>query len=149
MRTNYARRDRLFDEHGFTLIEMLVVIIIIGILALIAIPVYLSQRQQAYSAAVKSDLRNAANFEELYLTDTGSYGPLGQVQLTEPKLNVSKGDTVTLVLYEGDDGYCLSASHSGSSTTWYYDSRSGGLQPNGSTGCPVTTGGTPGDSISG
>ena len=139
------RNDR---DDGFTLVELLVVILIIGILAGIALPVFLNQRQHGYDAAAKSDMRNLAGFEEIYLSDTNSYGTIAQVQAAEPTLHISPGVTLSVVSYDTVKGYCLSAKHTASPSTWYYDSQSGGLQPKGSAGCPVTAG-VPGDSVTG
>ncbi|MBV9872430.1 MAG: prepilin-type N-terminal cleavage/methylation domain-containing protein [Frankiaceae bacterium] len=136
-------------ESGFTLIELLVVIIIIGILAAIAIPVFLHQRQKAGDAAAKNDMRNLAGFEEIYLLDADSYGTIAQIQALEPHVNVSHDDTLSVVRYNGASGFCLSAHVLSSNDTWYYDSQGGGLQPKGTTDCPVTRTGTPGDSLSG
>jgi type IV pilus assembly protein PilA len=133
---------------GFTLIELLVVIIIIGILAAIAIPVYLKQRQQAYDAQAKSDIKVLADFEETYLTNSGTYADLGVLDLDGERLLPSKNDTVTVV-WTSSSAYCLSAKAAGSTRTWYYDSQAGGLQPVGSAGCPVTTTGTAGSSRTG
>jgi len=63
------------EEAGFTLIEILVVIIIIGILAGIAIPIFLSQRKKGYDAQVKSDLHNAVAQLETYGVDYGGALP--------------------------------------------------------------------------
>ena len=54
------------DRKGFTLIELLIVVVIIGILAAIAIPRFSATRERAYVSAMKSDLRNLANQQELY-----------------------------------------------------------------------------------
>jgi len=62
---------RHIDQRGFTLIELLVVILIIAILAAIAIPVFLRQREKAWTSQVQSALKNAATAIESYGTGTG------------------------------------------------------------------------------
>jgi prepilin-type N-terminal cleavage/methylation domain-containing protein len=137
------------DAEGFTLVELLVVILIISILAAIAIPVYLHQRERALDATAKSDLNQISQFEEMYLEDNGSYGTLADLVGDNLAVGPSKGDTVWVVRYDGERSYCLKAQAAGSSHVWFYDSVGGGLQPSGSAACPVTTGGTPGDSRTG
>jgi type IV pilus assembly protein PilA len=64
------RRD---DEDGFTLIELMVVVLIIAILIAIAIPTFLGARQRAQDRAAQSDLRNGLTAEKTYYVDTQEY----------------------------------------------------------------------------
>jgi prepilin-type N-terminal cleavage/methylation domain-containing protein len=66
---------RKSKESGFTLIEILVVILIIGILASIAVPVFLNQRKKSVEAGMKSDLKNAASAMEQEMTQNGGKYP--------------------------------------------------------------------------
>ncbi len=63
----------LSKKEGFTLVELLIVVAIIGILAAIAIPQFAAYREKAYCSAIKSDLANLAISEEAYFTDNNVY----------------------------------------------------------------------------
>jgi prepilin-type N-terminal cleavage/methylation domain-containing protein len=141
-------KDRSRDD-GFSLVELLVVMVILGVLAAIAIPAFLNQRRSGYDTSAKSDLRNFATLEEEHLQERDFYGSIAQLQANGEAINLTKHVTVTVVHYDVGTGYCLSAKHASSDTTWYFDSLARGVQDPGATGCPVTTSGAAGGSLTG
>jgi type IV pilus assembly protein PilA len=61
------------DERGFTLIELMIVVMIIGVLVTIALPTFLGARTRAYDSAAQSDIRNAFVAEKAYYSDNLTY----------------------------------------------------------------------------
>jgi type IV pilus assembly protein PilA len=78
-------------EDGFTLIELMVVVLIIAILIAIAIPTFLGARARAQDRAAQSNLRNALTAEKTYYTDNQKYSAdvaaAGALKTIEPSLN--------------------------------------------------------------
>ena len=100
------------DEKGFSLIELLTVIAIIGILATIAIPTFANYRTKAFDSAAISDLQNAATAQEAYYLDNDTYSP-SVANLEASPYNFFLSDEVNITVTTADiKGYQMSAIHS-------------------------------------
>lgn len=125
---------RVWNSQGFTLIELMVVVAIIGILAAIAIPQFSAYRQKGYDARAESDVRNGATAEEAYFATNGAYITLASTSgptqpSTLPGFTIS--DTVT-AQYTNNTGNFTGQAKSGlgSGVTCKWDSTNSGF-----TGC--------------
>ena len=122
-----AIRNRLEGEGGFTMIELLVVVEIIGILTVVAVPSYLSMSAKARTVAAQSNVSSAVAAANVYYMDTvqnptpGTYGGLSgaKLRLETPGIgaNVMAGSkTVTT----SHDAFCLQDSEDGGKTFYSY-----------------------------
>jgi len=134
-----VKKARAEGESGFTLIELLVVVAIIGILAAIAIPLFLNQRNSARNASVESDIRNAATVLETAYTRDGAYPATNTDLTTEPYgANISQGNGV-LVTVSGDGAsFVIVGCNGEAGDVFYYDSAAGGFgDAPANTACPA------------
>src|SRR5213593_4481011 len=93
-----ALRKRLeHDEEGFTLIELMVVVLIIAILLAIAIPTFLGARNRAQDRAAQSSLRNALTSAKTIFTDNQDFTAADVTAMTtaEPSLSFVATGTVS------------------------------------------------------
>lgn len=138
-----VRKSMKEKDQGFTLVELLVVVIIIGILSAIAIPAFLNQRKKAVDASIKEDLHTVATSLETYYTDNLKYpdtavqNAAGDPITTTPtgqaiSIKVSPNNKFTVKFGPaGVDSYCIYGENdrgTGGTGKGYQYSSDGGLE---------------------
>jgi type IV pilus assembly protein PilA len=151
---SHLRQTMIREESGFTLVELLVVMVILALLAAIAIPAFFNQRDKAKDADAKTAVRTAETAMETYATDHGGkYTGVTVARLVaiEPTLN-DAGANLTLPVAATDTTYTVQVSSETSNANLFQISRTGagitnldcgtgaGVPPTdpGKDGCPST-----------
>lgn len=117
-------RTRAARDGGFTLVEVVVVVVILGILAAIAWPVYSSQRAKAWETAVLSDLRTARTAAEAHAAGQGG----GYDGLDVPALarnGYVPTQDVTVIPLPAGETFFLVGAHAQMDRSWRFDSATG------------------------
>jgi type IV pilus assembly protein PilA len=129
-------------EGGFTLIELMVVVLIIAILIAIAIPTFLGARQRAQNRAAQSSLRNALTAAKTIYTDSQDYTSAtpAAMEAVEPSLTyvataVPSADQNTVSVNDTTDSVFAAAAMSASGTCYW-------LKDNAASGTTYGTGAT-------
>lgn len=108
-----ARPGRLVGQSGFTLIELMIAVVVIGILASIAYPLYTGYVERARRTDAHAGLMDTAQVLERCYTVYSSYNN-GSCSLSDGDSVSSPDENYTITVASTDTGYDLTAEFAGS-----------------------------------
>ena len=119
------------NRKGFTLIELMIVVAIIGILAAIAIPQFNNYRRRGQDASAQSALKNLGLAQETFFVDNGTYTTdLNQLTLSGFRKDPRVSYLLPITLGSGNTASFVAKARYGAvgASTFVYDSLKGGVQ---------------------
>lgn len=115
----------LKNEKGFTLVELMIVLVIIGILASMAISHFSSAKVRAYDATVQSNLNFIFKSCKDYWTFNSSYNSCTVATVSAPEYGFNPSSDIKVVIDEGEnnteDDFYATATHTSSSNAFVID----------------------------
>jgi len=118
------------NQKGFTLIELMIVVAIIGILAAIAIPQFSAYRERAYIASMNADLNSIKIGQEAYFVDNDAYAAIAETDDPSGTLpgttKLSSGNkAVVVAVTDINKDYKITVTSSKTAVKVEYDSTTG------------------------
>jgi type IV pilus assembly protein PilA len=121
-------RQRRREDRGFTLIELIVVVVILAVLAAIGIPIYLNQVERARDSAVSAAISTAKTTLVAKSVETGTWPTANSTEISTNQTLINLTDAnVTLRLTGTATTFCIRGVHAQAATRFFYATHERGV----------------------